>query len=128
MRRWFGEYLAAFAACGRGEREPSELLAYYGVPLLMTTDSSFAAFASEAEVVAIAKQQIDAVRAANYDHSDVLSSEVVVLNGTSALFRGTFSRRRADGSEISQLTVTYVVTRGPNGRRLSVVALHNPPS
>ena len=40
--RWFGEYLDAFAACGRGERDTAALLAYYGVPLLVTApdDSS----------------------------------------------------------------------------------------
>ena len=36
VSRWFGEYLDAFAACGRGERDTASLLAYYGVPLLVT--------------------------------------------------------------------------------------------
>ena len=36
VSRWFGEYLDAFAACGRGESDAASLLAYYGVPLLVT--------------------------------------------------------------------------------------------
>ena len=32
VSQWFGEYLDAFAACGRGERDTDSLLAYYGVP------------------------------------------------------------------------------------------------
>ena len=41
VSQWFGEYLDAFAACGRGERDTDSLLAYYGVPLLVTTDEGF---------------------------------------------------------------------------------------
>ncbi len=28
VSQWFGEYLDAFAACGRGERDTASLLAY----------------------------------------------------------------------------------------------------
>jgi hypothetical protein len=38
VSRWFGEYLDTFASCGRGESDFASLLAYYGVPLLLTTD------------------------------------------------------------------------------------------
>jgi hypothetical protein len=126
VRRWFGEYLDAFAACGRGERDADSLLAYYGVPLLLATDDAFVALTSDDQVVVAAQQQIDGMRAADYDHSDVLSSEVTVLNATCALYRGAFSRRCADGAEISRLTVTYLVTDGPVGRRISALALHTP--
>lgn len=126
MKRWFGEYLDAFAACGRGEREADALLAYYGVPLLLATDDGFIALAGDDQVVAAAQQQIDGMRAADYDHSDVLSSDVTVLNTTSALYRGAFSRRSADGTEINRLTVTYLVTDGSAGRRISALALHSP--
>jgi hypothetical protein len=126
VSRWFGEYLDAFAGCGRGERDAASLLAYYGIPLLLATDDAFIALTSEDQVVAAAQQQIDGMRAAGYDHSDVLASEVTVLNASSALYRGAFSRRRADGSEISRLTVTYLVTDGSVGRRISALALHSP--
>jgi hypothetical protein len=33
-----GEYPDAHAACGRGEKDTAMLLAYDGVPLLLTTD------------------------------------------------------------------------------------------
>jgi hypothetical protein len=70
VSRWFGEYLDAFATCGRGERDTA-------------------------------------------------------LNSTSALYRGTFSRHRSDGGEISRLTATYLVTDGARGRRISVLAVHS---
>ena len=123
---WFRGYLDAFAACGRGERAAASLLAYYAIPLLLATDDGFIALTSEDQVVAAAQQQIDGMRAADYDHSDVLGSEVTVLNATSALYRGAFSRRRADGAEISRLEVTYLVTDGSIGRRISALALHSP--
>jgi hypothetical protein len=125
VSRWFGEYLGVFAACGRGERDPASLLAYYGVPLLLTTDGGCLALTSDDQVVAAVQQQVDGMRAADYDHSQVLDSEVTILNATSALCRGTFSRRRRDGGEISRLTATYLVTDGSVGRRISALAVHS---
>jgi hypothetical protein len=126
VSRWFGEYLDAFAACGRGESDTAALLAYYGVPLLITTDGGFFALTSDDQIVAVVRQQADGMRAAGYDRSEVLGSEVTVLNSTSALYRGMFSWQRGDGGEISRLTATYLVTDGPAGRRISVLAVHSP--
>jgi hypothetical protein len=66
------------------------------------------------------------MRAADYDHSEILSYELTVLNSTSALYRQTFSRHRRDGSEIGRQTATYLVTDGPIGRRISALAIHSP--
>jgi hypothetical protein len=126
VSRWFGEYLDTFAACGRGERGTASLLAYYGVPLLLTTDGGFFALTSDDQVVAVVQQQVDGMRAAGYCRSEILDCEVAVLNSTSALYRGTFSRHRSDGGEISRLTATYLVTDGAAGRRISVLAVHSP--
>jgi hypothetical protein len=124
ISRWFGQYADAFASCGRGESETASLLTYYGVPLLITTDDGFFALATGAEVVAAVQPQIDGMRAAGYALSEVVSSEVTVLNSRSALYRGTFSRRRSDGSEIGRLTATYLVTVGAAGLRISAIAVH----
>ena len=124
VRQWFAEYLDVFAACGRGERETASLLGYYGVPLLLTTDGGFFAATSDDQVVAAVQQQVDGMLAAAYARSEILDSEVTVLNATSALYRGTFSRQRSDGSEINRLTVTYLVTDGAAGCCISVLAVH----
>ena len=126
VSRWFERYLDAFAACGRGESDTASLMAYYGVPLLVTTDGGFFALTSDDQVVAVLQQQVDEMRAAGYGRSEILDSEVTVLNSMSALYRGTFSRQRSDGGEISRLTATYLVTEGPVGRRISVLAVHSP--
>lgn len=126
VSRWFGEYLVAFAACGRGESGAASLLAYYGVPLLLTTDDGFFALTSGDQVVAAMQQQVDGMRAAGYGHSEVLGSQVTVLNARSALYHGTFSWHKTDGGEISRPTLTYLVTDGPAGRRISALAVHSP--
>jgi len=125
VSQWLGEYASTFVACARGESGPASLLAYYGVPLL-TTDDGFFALTSDDQVIAAARQQVDGMRAAGYDHSEILSTELTVLNSTSALYRQAFSRRRRDGSQISRGTTTYLVTDGPMGRRISALAVHSP--
>jgi hypothetical protein len=126
VSQWFGEYLDVFAACGRGESDTAALLGYYGVPLLLTTDGGFFAPTNGDQVVAAVQQQVDGMRAAGYGRTEILGSQVTVLNATSALYRGTFSRQRSDGNAISRLTATYLVTDGPTGRRISVLAVHSP--
>ena len=126
VRRWFGEYLDAFAACGRGERDTASLLDYYAVPLLITTDDGFFGLTTDDQVVAAVQPQVDGMRAAAFDHSEIVDSDITVLNGTSALYRATFSRQKKDGDEIGRLTATYLVTDGPSGRRISVLAVHTP--
>lgn len=126
VNQWFGEYLDTFAACGRGERDTASLLAYYGVPLLVTTDEGFYALTSDAQVVAVMQQQIDGMRASGYSRSEVLGSEVTVVNSTSALYRGTYLWQQSDGAEIRRVTLTYLVTDGPAGRRISALLVHSP--
>jgi hypothetical protein len=62
VSRWFDEYLDAFAACGRGERDTASLLAYYGVPVLVTTDGGFYALTSDDQVVATVQRDQPAHR------------------------------------------------------------------
>ena len=61
------------------------------------------------------------MRAADYDHTETVASEVEVLNRNTALHRAEFSRQRADGTEINHLSVTYIITRGADGFRISAL-------
>jgi hypothetical protein len=127
FRGWFGDYLRAFAACARGDSgDVQGLLAYYGVPLLLTTDATALALTREDEVVDAVGQQIERLRAANYDRTETLDSETTVLNVTTTLHRADFSWLRADGTEIARPRVTYVVIEGASGRRMSVLAVSMP--
>jgi len=93
---------------------------------LLTTDGGFAALTGDDQVVAALQQQIDGMRAAGYARTEILGSEVTVVNSASALYRGTFSCQRGDRGEIGRLTATYLVTDGAVGRRISVLAVHSP--
>jgi hypothetical protein len=94
--------------------------------LLLTTDGGFFALTSGDQVVAAVQPQLDGMRAAGYARSEILESEVTLVNSTSALYRGTFSYHRSDGSEIRRVGVSYLVTDGAAGRRISVLAVHSP--
>ena len=124
VERWFGEYLAAYAACGRGETGTEALLAYYGDPLLITTDGGYFPLAGGPRIVAGVGPQIEAMRQAGYHHTEVLDFTITPINAKSALYRGTFSWQRADGTEFNRPTATYLITDGPAGRRISVLAVH----
>ena len=125
MSRWVGEYLDVFAACCRGERDTGALLGYFGVPLLLTTDGGYFALTTDEMVVAGLQPQVDQMRAAGYARSEILGAEITVLNATSALYQGKISHQHGDGSEISLLVATYLVTDGPAGRRFSALAVQS---
>ena len=125
VKRWFEDYLEVFESVGRGEQEPGTLLDHYGVPLLITVGGTFMVQMSADEVVGVMRRQVEEMRAAGYHSTMLLDEEVAVLNAASALYRGTFSRRRADGSEINAITATYLVTDSAAGRRISAFAVHD---
>jgi hypothetical protein len=126
VRGWYEEYVFAFAACGRGERQAADVAGFFSVPLLVTTEHVVVWLRTTNDVVTWLQTQVDGMHAANYDHSETLSSETTILNHNTALHRAAFSRQRADGEEISRVTATYVVTLQPDGFRISALVLHAP--
>ncbi|MEU8568425.1 hypothetical protein AB0C51_08695 [Streptomyces pathocidini] len=126
IRQWFAHYIDTFAACCLGEREPDALLAYYRVPLLITDDDHASLLADDAQVLGWATDLLGQLRAADYDHTDLLHLDIEPLNGSTALCRTAISRRRHDGSEIAEGAGFYLVTNSPAGPRFSAVAALNP--
>ncbi|SDI76669.1 hypothetical protein SAMN05444157_0054 [Frankineae bacterium MT45] len=124
-RRWFKEYLDVFESVGRGEHGPEALLDHYGVPLLITVKGTFMALTSADEVVGVMRRQAEELQAAGYGSTAVLNEEISVLNAASALYEGTFSRRRTDNSEINVITATYLLTDSAVGRRIAAFAVHD---
>jgi hypothetical protein len=125
IRGWFDEYSEAFAARGRGESDDLQaFLEYYAVPLLVATDDAARPLTTAEDVMGFARRQVEGLRAASYDHTETLDSELITLNATSALYRADFSRRRADESEIVRFGVTYLITDGPAGLRIAALAVH----
>jgi hypothetical protein len=123
---WFEDYLSAFEAAGRGDRPPAHLKAFYSVPLLLATDDVVVRLRTTAEVASWLQEQVDGLLAERYDHTERLAGETTILNRSSAVHRGSFSRRRADGREISAFSVTYLITDEADGLRIAALALHSP--
>jgi hypothetical protein len=123
---WFAAYLETFVAFGRGDRDDiAGLREFYDVPLLLTTDRGALALDSEDSVARALEEQIDALRAAGYDRSLLLESHVETLNALSALYRGHFSRRASDGSELGRLRVTYLITDRGTGPRIGALLVQS---
>ena len=124
VRAWFEDYLRVYAACCRGESDDTrQLLEYFGVPLLLTTDATAVALTSEDEVVGAVGQQVDRLRGAGYARTETLDSETTMLNASTALHRAHFAWLRADDSEIARMGLAYVITHGDSGRRISALVV-----
>jgi hypothetical protein len=123
---WFDDYVSALAVLGRGESEDlTILLRYLGVPLLLTNDSDARFLMATDDVLAFVEQQVQGMRSAAYDRTATISAQVSSLNATSALLRAELARLRADGSEVGQLRVTYVITAQSEEFRISALAVHS---
>ena len=122
VSNWIGGYLGHFAACARGEGDMASLLAHFGVPMIVTSDEGVVTLMTDDEAAAVMQSQVDGLRALGFDHTDVLHSEVTVLNAASALYRGMMSRRNVDGGEIGCPTITYLVTDDVAGLRIVLLA------
>jgi hypothetical protein len=120
--RWFEDYLEVFAACARGDRPLDELLARYAVPLTVTTDDGAVTLATADQLAAMMQGQLDGLRAQGYRRTTGLSAEVSVLNGASALYRGSFIRHDADGAELGRPVVTYLLIESDAGMQIAVMA------
>jgi hypothetical protein len=127
VRAWFESYLRAYAACCRGDTDDArQLLEYFGVPLLLTTDATAVALTSDDDVVDAVGQQIERLRAAGYERTETLDSDTTMLNATTAIHRAHFSWLRSDGSEIARMRLAYVITHGVSGRRISALVVGTP--
>jgi hypothetical protein len=126
VQRWYASYLDDFGALARGDRDDAPLLLdHYAVPLLIVTDGATTVLADEQQVVAHVQAQLQDLRPLGYDRSELLDSDTAVLNSRCATHRARVRRVRGDGTEIVQLEATYLVTRGPQGHRISVIVVHS---
>ena len=124
LRAWFDEYFHVFAACVRGECEIVDVLRFYGVPVIMTSQDGVITASTRDESGAIMRGEIDALRSANYHHTNVHTGDVNILNAASALYTATFSRLNHAGAEFNRATVTYLVTERSARLEISVRAVN----
>lgn len=124
VSRWIDGYLNTFAACARGEGDMAALLGHFGVPMIITSDEGIVTLMTDDEAAAVMQSQVDGLKALGFERSDLLHSDVSVLNDVSALYRCTLSRRNGDGGEIDCPTITYLVTDDVAGPRIVLLAVH----
>jgi hypothetical protein len=124
VSRFLDEYLEAFAACVRGERELATLLTFYSVPLIITSDEGVISLTTASDVATVIQGQVDGLRALRYRSTRVLQSEVIDLNAVSALYRASLTRYDDKNDEIDCPTITYLVTDGDEGSRIAMLAAH----
>lgn len=121
LRRWFGAYLEVFEACGRGAEDGiGRLLDCYDVPFVLGTDDGVLALTSEADVTRALQLQMRPVTTAAKSRLRRRGPDTV-----SALYRALLSRECGDGTEMGRLRVTYLITDGPAGRRISALLVHS---
>ncbi|WP_110180755.1 hypothetical protein [Nocardioides solisilvae] len=126
VSEWFAEYLRAFEALGRGEATADTVSPFYAVPLTVTTDDGVVAIDRRDEVEAWIGGQAAGLAEVGYHHTETLEGGFTVVNASTALHRATFSRQRADGSEIARMGVTYLITCDAGRFGLSTLAVHSP--
>lgn len=124
VQRWFDDYLRVFAAAARGERPIEALLDCYAVPLTLTTDEGAVSLSTHDQLAAVIQGQVDGLRAQRYHHTTLSHAEVTVLNGSSALYRGSFVRHDVDGTQLGTVAVTYLLVEGPGAAKIVVLASH----
>jgi hypothetical protein len=125
VSRWIEAYFGVFAQCVRGEADMAVLLGHFGVPMIVTSDEGVVTLMTDDEAAAMMQSQVDGLRGLGFDHTEVLNSEVTVLNAASALYRGTLLRRNRDGDQIDCPTITYLVTDDIAEPRIVLLAAHS---
>jgi hypothetical protein len=125
VRTWWADYLTAYAALGRGEAQPADVGGFYSTPMLLTTDDVATTLATVDEVHTWLQAQAASMGAADYHHTEILDSGVEILNRTTAILRFQLARQRSDGSEISRMTVTYLVVDDSENLSIKTLVLHS---
>lgn len=124
---WFASYLDLFVALGRGDRDDVEaILDFYGVPMLLGAPGATGWLQHADQVVGVVRAQVEGLRHAGFDHTDVEDAQVVVLNDSCSRYEGRFVRRAADGSVIAEFGASYLIADGPEGPRLAALVVQAP--
>lgn len=124
LRSWFDDYLVAFAACARHESDVTSLLEFFRVPMTITTDEGAVTLTTADQVASTVQGQVEALHAQGFGDTVVEGFVVTPINASSALLSAALSRRNTEGAELNLVAMTYLVTDGPDPRRIAVMAVH----
>jgi hypothetical protein len=124
LRTWYNTYVAAFTSLAAGTRDDRDtLLEFYGAPVVIVTDTSYAELLDHAAVKTFFGTQIDQLRAANYASSTLHSLTVRPLNARAALFDAVVSRQDRAGQELSRFGAVYLAAKTADGWRFTALVI-----
>jgi hypothetical protein len=125
IRDWFQGYLDAFGATVNDAAESGGMLNFCAVPLIVAGNEEAQVLTSEEDVLALMQGTASALQSDHYSHSELLDSHLIEINRSTTLFRGEFSRRRVDGTEIQRIGAFYLMARSVSGLRIFALAPHS---
>lgn len=132
VRAWYQDYLGAWMAWMESGsiEDRTTFLASYAVPLLLSADGGMRAIASAEDLADQFGHLREALIGDGYARTEQRAELVTLLNASTALYTGSFVRRRHDGSAISAFGATYVIAADHQGHKIYLVAQHaeEPPS
>lgn len=123
-KQWFAQYATAFIElASSGETVPTPLLAYFAVPLTMTTSTAHLTISTTEQLAAALGQELLALTEADYGGSQALDQVVRVLNERSVLIEATWARYNRAGGEFQRVRLLYLVARTAEGWRTTAVSM-----
>lgn len=105
-------YAEAFA------RDPAVAAAFWGQPALNVLPHQVRAFNTSAEVSDYYADALAHLKLRGYSHSRLKARRVEMLNSTTALYKATFTRIKADGTELEQSAATYLFHKSADGWKM----------
>ena len=124
IRDFFQGYLDAFASTVNDAAESGGMLNFCAVPLIVAGDEEAQVLTSEEDVLALMQRAAAGLQSDRFSHSELLDSHLIEVNRSTVLFRGEFSRRRTDGTEIQRIGASYLIARSVQGLRIFALAPH----
>lgn len=120
IEQFLAAYYAAFAS-GAYHRIASEMI---HAPAVLTTGERVDVLATSGEVEKMFQTMGAALVADGYASSELLASEITVLNDLTALAATRFRRLRHDGSEIINAGATYWLLYEAGRWKISAATVH----
>ncbi|MFD9355115.1 hypothetical protein [Streptomyces sp. NPDC060031] len=117
-RAWFDQYVSTFIGlASAGRTDPAPLLAYFAVPITITTGAAHTVLGSGEALTAGLAHELRTLRDADYGGSTAVDPEVRALNERSALIEVTWVRNDTAGREFQRVRVLYLAARTDAGWR-----------
>jgi ketosteroid isomerase-like protein len=114
------DYYSAFS-----KLDVQAILPYFHEPSFLIGPGGVAATSTHAALTAMFTPVMEDLRARKYARSELSDLRVKQLSATTALASGIAVRYKADGQELEQVGVTYLLHKADGGWKITVVVAHD---